>query len=96
MHKYIEEQEHNTEYQNVQTSKENPSRYVLAENGLKKVSATTSEDRFDFSRSDDDFEELAKGHQRHQGIHKQSISTTSRNWLKDFSQRTPRYETAGP
>ena len=27
----------------------------------KKYSATTSDDRFDFSCSDDDFEELAKG-----------------------------------
>ena len=29
----------------------------------RKYSATTSDDRFDFSRSDDDFEELAKGFQ---------------------------------
>ena len=34
----------------------------------RKYSATTSDNRFDFSRGDDDFEELAKGHQRHQGI----------------------------
>jgi len=34
----------------------------------RKYPATTSDDRFDFSRSDDDFQELAKGHQRHQGI----------------------------
>ncbi len=29
----------------------------------RKHSATTCDDRFDFSRSDDDFEELAKGFQ---------------------------------
>ena len=33
----------------------------------RNYSATTSDDRFDFSRSDGDFDELAKGHQRHQG-----------------------------
>ena len=47
----------------------------------RKYPATTSDDRFDFSRSDDDFQQLAKGHQRHQGIKLLDLELNS-EWAK--------------